>query len=154
VLDAIKLRRKMTTHALLSVYAQVVEVKGRTLTLSFSTEPIRRQYHSGTNEEVLCEALNQVLGIECRIVTVAGGAAASGGAGGGDDDTGGSATGGRGPAPMSPAPYDGFAPGDEAADDEVDATGEPAPRVDPEEAAVALLAENLGAKVIGQIDAG
>jgi DNA polymerase-3 subunit gamma/tau len=156
VLEAIKLRRKMTTHALLSVYAQVVEVKGRTLTLSFSTEPIRRQYHSGTNEDVLCEALQQVLGIECRIQTVAGGAAGgvSGSASAGGDDAGGSPTGGRGPAPMSPAPYDGFAPGDEAADDDPEGTGEPAPRVDPEEAAVALLTENLGAKVIGQIDAG
>ena len=54
-------------------YAQIVEVTGRTLTLSFSTEPIRRQYHSGTNEDVLCEALSQVLGIDCRIETVAGG---------------------------------------------------------------------------------
>ena len=51
-------------------------------------------------------------------------------------------------------PYDQFAPGDEAADEDPDAAGEPAPRLDPEEAAVALLTENLGAKVIGQIDAG
>jgi DNA polymerase-3 subunit gamma/tau len=124
----------------------VVEVKGRTLTLSFSTEPIRRQYHSGTNEEVLCEALNQVLGIECRIVTVAGGVGAAPASDGSGADSA--------PTPSAPAPFDGFAPGDEAADDESDAAGEPAPRVDPEEAAVALLAENLGAKVIGQIDAG
>ncbi|MDX6229969.1 MAG: polymerase subunit gamma/tau, partial [Frankiales bacterium] len=73
VLDEIKNRRKMTTWALLSQYAQIVEVSGRSLTLSFSTEPIRRQYHSGINEDVLCEALNQVLGIECKIQTVAGG---------------------------------------------------------------------------------
>jgi DNA polymerase-3 subunit gamma/tau len=138
VLEAIKIQNKRKTHALLSVYAQVVEVKGRTLVLSFSTEPIRRQFLSGTNEDVLCEALSQVLGIDCKIETVAGGVAAEVGA----------------PEPAQPAaPYEGFRPGDEAAD-ETDEPGEQAPRIDPEEAAVALLTDSLGAKVIGQIDAG
>ncbi len=149
VLEAIKTQRKMTTWALLSQYAQIVEVTGRKLTLSFSTEPIRRQYHSGTNEDVLCVALSQVLGIDCQIETVAGGPPDR------RDDPG--AAGGS-PVPSGPSTppgpsYEGFAPGDEAAD-ESDEPGEQAPRVDPEEAAVALLADSLGAKVIGQIDAG
>jgi DNA polymerase-3 subunit gamma/tau len=151
VLEAIKTRRKMTTHALLSVYAQVVAVQGRTITLSFSTEPIRRQYHTGTNEDVLCEALSQVLGIDCRIETVAGGAverrdeSASAGAG--------PAAGATGVTSPPSATYETFAPGDEA-DDESDEPTEQGPRLDPEQAAVALLADSLGAKVIGQIDAG
>jgi DNA polymerase III subunit gamma/tau len=155
VLDAIKTRRKMTTHALLSVYAQVVAVEGRTLTLSFSTEPIRRQYHSGTNEDVLCEALSQVLGIDCRIETVAGGAGATGSSGADRGQSAGVGTGSRSSTSPggSPSAYETFAPGDEPAD-ETDEPGEPAPRVDPEEAAVALLSDSLGAKVIGQIDAG
>jgi DNA polymerase-3 subunit gamma/tau len=149
VLDEIKNRRKMTTWALLSQYAQIVEVSGRTLTLSFSTEPIRRQYHSGINEDVLLEALRQVLAIDCRIETVAGGPPDDRGPSG---DSG--ATPARGPAQTAPPGRDGFAPGDEAADEDPDDTAEQAPRVDPEEAAVALLSDSLGAKVIGQIDAG
>ncbi|BEP12919.1 hypothetical protein acdb102_12300 [Acidothermaceae bacterium B102] len=151
VLEAIKTQRKMTTWALLSQYAQIVEVTGRKLTLSFSTEPIRRQYHSGTNEDVLCEALSQVLGIDCSIETVAGGPPDQRGDAG---PSGGSAA-PRGSGPSTPpAPaYEGFAPGDEAAD-ESDEPSEQAPRVDPEEAAMALLSDSLGAKVIGQIDAG
>jgi DNA polymerase-3 subunit gamma/tau len=148
VLDEIKNRRKMTTWALLSQYAQIVEVSGRSLTLSFSTEPIRRQYHSGINEDVLCEALNQVLGIECKIQTVAGGVAGDVGR----DAGAGAAPGGS--RPPAPSAYDGFAPGDEAAEENPDEPAEQAPRVDPEEAAVALLTDSLGAKVIGQIDAG
>jgi DNA polymerase-3 subunit gamma/tau len=140
VLDEIKNRRKMTTWALLSQYAQIVEVSGRSLTLSFSTEPIRRQYHSGINEDVLCEALQQVLGIDCRIETVAAGAAA---------EVGRSVA-----AEPAPAAYESFAPGDEAADENPDDPAEQAPRLDPEQAAVALLSDSLGAKVIGQIDAG
>ena len=124
VLEAIKIQNKRKTHALLSVYAQVVEVTGRTLTLSFSTEPIRRQFLSGTNEDVLCEALAQVLGIDCKIETVGGGLAAEVGR----------------PADVAPVQsavpaYEGFAPGDEAADD-TDEPGEQAARVDPEQAAV------------------
>ncbi|MDX6204910.1 MAG: polymerase subunit gamma/tau [Frankiales bacterium] len=151
VLDDIKNRRKMTTWALLSQYAQIVEVSGRSLTLSFSTEPIRRQYHSGINEDVLCEALRQVLGIDCRIETVAGGP---------PDERGQSGDGAAtsvppgGPGAAAPAAHEGFAPGDAAADEDPDEQAEPAPRVDPEEAAVALLSDSLGAKVIGQIDAG
>jgi DNA polymerase-3 subunit gamma/tau len=152
VLDDIKNRRKMTTWALLSQYAQIVEVSGRSLTLSFSTEPIRRQYHSGINEDVLCEALRQVLGIDCRIETVAGGPPDDRGQSG--DTPGSPAARGGGSAPAASSAHDGFAPGDEAADEDPDEAAEQAPRVDPEEAAVALLSDSLGAKVIGQIDAG
>ncbi|MDX6254729.1 MAG: polymerase subunit gamma/tau [Frankiales bacterium] len=153
VLDEIKNRRKMTTWALLSQYAQIVEVSGRSLTLSFSTEPIRRQYHSGINEDVLCEALNQVLGIECKIQTVAGGGAGEVGRPDGGESSS-RAPGGDGPRPQATSAYEGFAPGDEAAEENPDEPAEQAPRLDPEEAAVALLTDSLGAKVIGQIDAG
>jgi DNA polymerase-3 subunit gamma/tau len=143
VLEAIKQRSKRTTYALLSVYAQVVAVNGRTLTLSFSTEPIRRTYLTGTHEDVLREALLEVLTADYRVETVTAGAPVEAGAGQAAAAT---------PA-VAPA-YDGFQPGDEPAEDEPDSSGEPAARTDPEEAAVALLTENLGARVIGQIDAG
>ena len=149
VLEDIKNRRKMTTWALLSQYAQIVAVSGRTMTLSFSTEPIRRQYHSGVNEDVLCEALRSVLGIDCKIETVAEGSARRRRPRPPRPVTRGSA-----PTPARAPSVRGFAPGDEAADENPDDPVEQAPRVDPEEAAVALLTENLGAKVIGQIDAG
>ena len=151
VLEDIKNRRKMTTWALLSQYAQIVAVSGRTMTLSFSTEPIRRQYHSGVNEDVLCEALRSVLGIDCKIETVAGGERPEAGpAAPAEAGTPSAPSAG----PRAPAAYEGFAPGDEAADENPDDSAEQAPRIDPEDAAVALLTENLGAKVIGQIDAG
>ncbi len=79
VLDAVK-PRKRTTHALLS-HAQVVEVTGSTLKLSFSTGPIARQFDAGVNPDVLGEALHEVLGVKWKVVTVVGGGEAPGGAG-------------------------------------------------------------------------
>ncbi|MDP9432552.1 MAG: DNA polymerase III subunit gamma and tau [Actinomycetota bacterium] len=70
VLDAVK-PRKRTTHALLS-HAQVVEVTGSTLKLSFSTGPIARQFDAGVNPDVLGEALHEVLGVKWKVVTVVG----------------------------------------------------------------------------------
>ncbi len=79
VLDAVK-PRKRTTHALLS-HAQVVEVTGSTLKLSFSTGPIARQFDAGVNPDVLGEALHEVLGVKWKVVTVVGAGEAPGGAG-------------------------------------------------------------------------
>ncbi|MCU1678414.1 MAG: polymerase subunit gamma/tau, partial [Frankiales bacterium] len=123
--------RKRTTWALLAQYAQVVAVNGRSLTLEFSTEPIRRQFAGGTNEEVLKESLRQVLGVDWQITTV----------GNGNE---------RPPrvpadqvdAPEPPPSYDEGV--DVAGDDEV--------RDEGSTDAVSLLSRSLGATVITEID--
>ncbi len=131
VVDAVK-SRKRTTHALLS-HAQVVDVADETLRLSIATAPIARQFGSGVNPDVLREALREVLGVDWSIEVVVAGAAAA--------------------APAVAPAYgpDGFAPGDEATDDDADAAGDPPSG---EEAAMALLKQGLGAKVIGEVEAG
>jgi DNA polymerase-3 subunit gamma/tau len=135
VLDAVKTRRKMTTWALLSQYAQVVGVRGRTLLLAFATEPIRRQWDSGVNEQTLVDVLAEILGVDWRIEALTAAEPAQLGADGG---TG------------VPAPDDD--PRDDPVDDAGDDPAEPA--LPPEERAVALLQNELGAKLIGEIDAG
>ncbi|MFL6137796.1 MAG: hypothetical protein ACJ74O_08365, partial [Frankiaceae bacterium] len=141
VLEQVKTRRR-TTWALLSQYAQVVEVRGRTLTLSFSTEPIRRQFTASGSDAVLADVLRESLGVDWRIESLVEGTSQE------------AATGGAGaPAAGGGGGYDSFAPGDDPVDDPADGdAGRSA--MPPEEAAIARLQETLGAKVIGEIDTG
>jgi DNA polymerase-3 subunit gamma/tau len=142
----------MTTWALLSQYAQVVEVRGKTLTLSFSTEPIRRQFVTGGNDAVLAEVLRETLGVDWRgeSLVAAGGHDAAGATERAEaaDRTSSTTRGGGVAASTS---YDSFAPGDDPLDEPAD---DAAAALPPEDAAIARLQEALGAKVIGEIDPG
>ncbi|GAC1322361.1 MAG: hypothetical protein NVSMB13_00610 [Mycobacteriales bacterium] len=145
VLDAVKVRRR-TARALLQD-AQVSEVRGRSMTLSFQHATLARQFAGAENTAVLCEALKEVLGVEwqveCVVDGAAGGAAASVVPGSGQA------------APTSPATSpEGFAPGDEPGDEPGEDEPSAAPRLSGEEAALALIQSGLGARVIGELDAG
>jgi len=137
VLEAAK-ERKKTTHALL-LNAQVVELTGRTVTLAFTTAALLRQFSSSTNAEVLAEAFQVVLGADLEVsCTVAGAVPAAA-----PDQAG------RSKRPVRPA-YDGFAPGDEEVPEDPDLPT--AGRVVAgEDAALALVAEQLGGTVVGTI---
>ncbi len=137
VLEAAK-ERKKTTHALL-LNAQVVELTGRTVTLAFTTAALLRQFSSSTNAEVLAEAFQVVLGADLEVsCTVAGAVPAAA-----PDQVG------RSKRPVRPA-YDGFAPGDEEVPEDPDLPT--AGRVVAgEDAALALVAEQLGGTVVGTI---
>jgi len=135
VLEAAK-ERKKTTHALL-LNAQVVELQGGTVTLAFTTAALLRQFSSSTNVDVLKEAFTAVLGPDLEVsCTVAGAAAAPV-----------EAASSRRAAPPA---YDGFAPGDEEVPEDPDlpvATR----AVAGEDAALKLVAEQLGGTVVGTI---
>ena len=130
ILDIIK-GRKRTTWALLAQYAQVTAVDANALTLAFSTEPIRRQFAGGPNEDILREALRQVLGVDWRINTVGNGVEPSA----------------RVPADQvdAPEPPPSYDEGVDVAGDEAVA---PAGNTD----AVSLLSRSLGATVISEVD--
>jgi hypothetical protein len=113
--------------------------------LAFQHAPILRQFQAGTGPDVLQEALQETLGaaLELRCVlheslaphdhVVQPAAARPGG--------------GRPPAPVPPPVETGFAPGDEAVPDDPDAPApEPAPRG--EDAALRLVVDQLGGKVV------
>ncbi|MDQ6649958.1 MAG: hypothetical protein M3Z02_07585, partial [Actinomycetota bacterium] len=136
VLDAVKARRR-TARALLQD-AQVSEVKGRSMTLSFQHATLARQFAGPENTAVLCEALKEVLGVQWQVDCVVDGAAA----------TSGSA---ERAASGRAATSEGFAPGDEPAHEDEPAEGR---RLSGEESALALIQSGLGARVIGELDAG
>ncbi len=142
-LDAAELRRawdgvlirvkesKRVTHARLSE-TTVAAVEGSRLTLSFTTPTLARQFSEGVHVEVLKEALREELGADFDVVCVSGGAAPA-------------AAGRPARGPQAPAPvHQGFAPGDEAADDD----GAPAPVERGEDAALRLVEQALGGRVV------
>ena len=75
VLDAAKRRRRATHALLMSGPAQVVDVRDNVIVLGFTTGPLERQFKLGNaNEDVLREALKEVVGADFRIeTTLAGG---------------------------------------------------------------------------------
>ena len=140
VLAAVK-SRKRTAHAQLAD-AQVAAVTGRTLVLAFQHAPILRQFLAGTGPDVLREALQESLGADLELSCVLHDglhAAASAGA----RPSGGPAAGRAASAPA----YDDFAPGDEAVPDDPDAPP-PAQEQRGEEAALKLVQDQLGGKVV------
>jgi DNA polymerase-3 subunit gamma/tau len=150
VLAAVK-RRTNVTFALLGQQTQVVDVDEGTLTLSLSTPPIKRVFERANHAEVTREALREVLGIdrELRLVVAGQDVAAAGNDGG----SGSAGTAGPESDPVghaSPPGKAGFDSGDEPADESAD----DAPGVPAEEAAISLLQEGLGAKVIGEVGEG
>jgi DNA polymerase-3 subunit gamma/tau len=128
--------KKRTTEALL-LNAQVLDVQGKTVTLGFNTAPLMRNFQQGTNLDVLKEALQEVLGLDAVIeLTTAGGPPPP-------------APVEVAPEPAAPAPaYDGLAPGDEIEPEDPDnPQGE---RITGgEDAAIALLRDQLGGTVVG-----
>jgi DNA polymerase-3 subunit gamma/tau len=130
--------RKRVTKALLD-NAQVLDLTGRTLTLAFTTAALSRQFQAGSNIEVLKESLQAVLGLDADIALVVAGEQpplppAS-----------------RAPASPAPTPaYEGFAPGDEI-DPEDPEVPQPERQVGGEDAALKLVAEQLGGTVVGTV---
>jgi len=151
VLEAVKVQRRFTWMMLLE-NVNVAGVDGRQLTLAFASEGSRKAFTGSGSDEVLRQAFIDVLGVDWRVEAVLD-PSAKGGEGGHSDsrrggppgDFVGSAAPGPNPAPRSdpePVPYAGTEGG---LDDALDA--EPAPH------GAALLARELGAKVIGEYDA-
>jgi DNA polymerase-3 subunit gamma/tau len=131
--------RKRVTKALLD-NAQVLDLTGRTLTLAFTTAALSRQFQAGSNIEVLKESLQAVLGLDADIALVVAGEqpplpAAS-----------------RAPEPsQAPPAYDGFAPGDEIDPEDPEAP-RPERQVGGEDAALKLVADQLGGTVVGTVE--
>jgi DNA polymerase-3 subunit gamma/tau len=136
VLDAVKTRKRVTHARLLD--AQVLAVRGRTLSLGFSTPTLAKQFKDSVNVDVLKEALAEAIGADLDIdCTVAGAAAAP-------PST-------LSSQPAAAAPYDGFAPGDEAAPEDPDAPPPPDAVLHGEDAALRLIESELGGKVVGTV---
>jgi len=143
VLDAAKRRRRATHALLMSGPAQVVEVRGNVLVLGFVTGPLERQFKLGTNnEDVLREALKEVLGADFQIETTLAGAGATASAGSEPEP---SRT-GRGASPP-PAPR-AAGPAVPAAPIDLDEPGPDDEDVDDSASGLALLQRHLGATVI------
>jgi DNA polymerase-3 subunit gamma/tau len=133
---------KRVTHARL-LGTTVAGLDGTRLQVAFTTPTLARQFGEGVHIDVLREALKEVLGADLTVVCVA--APGAGGAPAGRAAPAGRpAATTRTPAPPEP---EGFAAGDEPADDD-----EPAlPRESGEEAALRLVQQALGGRVVGTI---
>ncbi len=137
VLQHVK-ENKRVTHARL-LDASVAALEGSRLSLSFTTPTLARQFQEGVNVDYLREALQAVLGVQLDVVCLSG----SGGTASVPPAPGGRAA----RSAPEPPPYDGFAPGDEAADD--DET--PAPAAERgDEAALRLVEQALGGRVVSR----
>ena len=129
------------TQALLRS-AQVLSLAGRVLTLGFPSGQLVRMFEEGTNAAVLSSALGQVLGLEVDLKLAVGT----------DAPAPVSAPAAAAPAapPPPPAPeYEGLAPGDEIEPVDPDEP-EPERAVLGEDAALALLQDQLGGTVIDE----
>lgn len=138
VLGAVRARSRPTQALLAEV--SVAQVSGRTLTLAFRHAPLMRQFQGRAGVDVVKEALQEVLGADLDVVCTTGtdGPAAS------ESKTGGP----RGAAPA--AVHEGFAPGDEAVAEDPDAR--PAgPQVRGDDAALRLVQQELGGRVVGTV---
>jgi DNA polymerase-3 subunit gamma/tau len=133
VLDAAGKESRKTQALLRS--AQVLTLTGRTLTVGFPSGQLVRMFEEGTNAVVLKSALQSLLGLDVDLSLVVGAQAEP-------------AHAPEAPAPAVPA-YEGLAPGDEieAVDPEAP---EPERVVHGEDAALALLQDQLGGRVINE----
>jgi DNA polymerase III subunit gamma/tau len=76
ILEVVKgLPRGRTTQPLIAMNAQVLEVRAGTLVLGFTTGPLERLFKTGAGEELLRQALKEVLGVDWRIETTLAGTA-------------------------------------------------------------------------------
>jgi DNA polymerase-3 subunit gamma/tau len=69
VLETVKRGHRRTHALLLSGPATIVEVRGTILVLGFTTGPLERQFKQGNNEDVLREALKEIIGVDWRVET-------------------------------------------------------------------------------------
>jgi DNA polymerase III subunit gamma/tau len=78
ILDVVKsLPRGRTTQPLIAMHAQVLDVRDNVLVLGFTTGPLERLFRTGGGEEVLLQAIKQLLGVDWKISTTLAGAAAA-----------------------------------------------------------------------------
>jgi DNA polymerase-3 subunit gamma/tau len=140
ILDAVKDRKRVTHARLLD--AQVLGVQGRRMQLGFSTPTLAKQFQEGVHIEVLREALLASVGADLEISCAVSGAATT---------TPAPAAAAPAPAPPPPA-YDGFAPGDEVVPDDPDAPAPPESMLRGEDAALRLVEQELGGRVMGTLD--
>ena len=145
VLQKVK-QSKRVTHARLSE-TTVAAVEGRRLSVLFTTPTLARQFSEGVHIEVLREALREVLGVDLEVVCLPGVSTAPAPVGQrpAGQRPAGSGPVGSGPAspPQTPV-HEGFAPGDEAADDD----GSEPPVERGEDAALRLVQQALGGRVL------
>jgi hypothetical protein len=128
VLDAAGKESRKTQALLRS--AQVLSLEGRVLTLGFPSGQLVRMFDEVTNRDVLASVLASLLGLDVALQLVVGTQAPAG----------------------QPAPaYDGLAPGDEIEPADPEAP-QPERVVAGEDAALALLQDQLGGTVINQSD--
>jgi DNA polymerase III subunit gamma/tau len=137
VLDAVK-QRNRSAHAMLKEYAQVAAVDARTVTLAFNNAAIGRNFES--KAEFFKEALQEVAGLQLTVKT-----------------TTRSADPAAAPAPAPdataepPTPAEDVVPsGSDVVDLDAD---QPLDDESSDADAVSLLQRDLGAQVIGEIDA-
>jgi DNA polymerase-3 subunit gamma/tau len=148
VLDAVK-QRSRTAHALM-FSSQIESLEGKTLTLSFPTPTLASRFANDVADFVV-EALKEVVGVDLILRTTSSARPAS------DPPTeppSDPATGGQ-PARLPTPPTTSSAAGSAEPDpDDVDEAGDAdaPPPPDPADAALALLKQDLGAQVIGEID--
>jgi DNA polymerase-3 subunit gamma/tau len=136
VLDATGKESRKTQALLRS--AQVLSLQGKVLTLGFPSGQLVRMFEEGTNAAVLGSALGQVLGLEAELKLAVGTEAPAP-----------AAAPAAPAAPPPPPAYEGLAPGDEI--EPVDPEEpEPERAVLGEDAALALLQDQLGASVIDE----
>jgi DNA polymerase III subunit gamma/tau len=130
-----KVRQRSRTTEVMLAGATVGAVEGDTLVLSHESAPLAKRLSEPRNAEVIREALKDALGVDCAIRCVAGSAA----------------------APPTPAPAEPTVEQAQRAHDaeeeermlaEASNDHSEAPRRDPEEAALELLQNELGARRI------
>jgi DNA polymerase-3 subunit gamma/tau len=138
VLDAVK-ERKRVTHARL-LDAQVLDVRGRTASIAFSTPTLAKQFAEGVHIDVLKEALIAAVGADLDVQCTVAGAGAS-------PPASSSSSGAAPSAPPAPSAHEGFAPGDEAEPEDPDVPA-PDPVRHGEDAALRLIESELGGKVM------
>ncbi|HEU4359958.1 MAG TPA: DNA polymerase III subunits gamma/tau [Mycobacterium sp.] len=130
-------RRSRTTEVMLAG-ATVRAVDGRTLVLSHESAPLAKRLCEQRNADVIVEALKDALGVDWQVRCEAGAVPSIG-----------AAT----PAPVPAPAVDSARHGDEEAmlaEADADRADSSAPRRDPEEAALELLQNELGARRIGE----
>lgn len=133
-----KVRQRSRTTEVMLTGATVRAVDGDTLVLVHESAPLAKRLTEQRNADVLVEALKDALGVNWRVRCEAGGPPAAAAA---------AAPSAPIPAPMPPPTVD--AEEEAMLAEALDSAGDPAPRRDPEEVALELLQNELGARRIG-----
>ncbi|PWW21739.1 DNA polymerase-3 subunit gamma/tau [Geodermatophilus normandii] len=137
---AVVKRHKRTTEALLK-NAQVHDLRNSVLTLSTSSPALARRIGDDLNKDVLREALNELLGVRWKVEAVVEGATRGGGASGPSPEAAQEAAQAAEAAEARELMAQRAAEADDPARDRE-------PAVDPEQAALALLRAQLGARPV------